>query len=102
MGGSAPENRGHAAGESTEPYVVILFSIHYVLKAEQLLKKKGVRHDVVPVPREISSDCGMAIIFAPENFTEVCGVLDTAQIAIARMFRKGNDGIYREINWKES
>ncbi|WP_457755511.1 DUF3343 domain-containing protein, partial [Thermodesulfatator indicus] len=42
--------------------VILLFpSIHYVLKAEKILKKEGVNLDLVPVPKEISSDCGMAL-----------------------------------------
>lgn len=48
----------------TGSYVAIFSSIHYVLKAEQLLKAGGIPLDVVPVPREISGDCGMAITFA--------------------------------------
>ena len=44
----------------TGSYVAIFFSIHYVLKAEQLLKAGNIPLDVVPVPREISGDCGMA------------------------------------------
>ncbi len=41
--------------------VFIFDSIHYVLKAEKALKKEGVSCELVPVPREISSDCGMAV-----------------------------------------
>jgi hypothetical protein len=41
---------------------VFLFgSIHHVMKAEKLLKGKGMEVDLIPVPREISSDCGVAI-----------------------------------------
>ncbi len=81
--------------------VLILFSIHYVLKAEKLLKNKGITHDVVPVPREISSDCGMALVFACEQFPEVRELLSASQIAIARIYGKGQDGVYHEIAWKE-
>ncbi|MGV1100590.1 DUF3343 domain-containing protein [Thiovibrio sp. JS02] len=95
---NAAEKKEHTA---PEPYVLILFSIHYVLKAEKLLKNSGISHDVVPVPREISSDCGMAILFAPESFARVRDILAAAQIAIARIHRKGRDGLYQEIAWKD-
>ena len=42
-------------------------SIHYVMKAEELLKEAGVTIDLVPVPREISSDCGMCIAFSKSD-----------------------------------
>ena len=40
-------------------------SIHQVLAAEQALKAAGLSPDLVPVPKEISADCGMAITLAP-------------------------------------
>ncbi len=81
--------------------MAIFFSIHYVLKAEQLLKQGGIALDVVPVPREISGDCGMAITFDSGQFTEVQSILGAANIAIARIFCKEAEGIFREIPWKE-
>lgn len=81
-------------------YVAIFFSIHYVLKAEQLLKAGNIALDVVPVPREISGDCGMAITFDPAQFNEVQNILGAADIAIARIFCKDAEGIFREIAWK--
>ena len=81
-------------------YVAIFFSIHYVLKAEQLLKAGNIPLDVVPVPREISGDCGMAITFAPEQLAAVQGILNVAGIAIARIFCKEAEGVFREIPWK--
>lgn len=81
-------------------YVAIFFSIHYVLKAEQLLKAGSIPLDVVPVPREISGDCGMAITFAPAQFAKVQGILAAADIDIARIFCKEAEGVFREIPWK--
>jgi len=31
------------------------------MKAEQLLKSAGIKHDIIPTPKEYSSDCGMSI-----------------------------------------
>ena len=84
----------------TGSYVAIFFSIHYVLKAEQLLKAGNIPLDVVPVPREISGDCGMAITFDSGKFAEVQGILAAAGIAIARIFCKEAEGVFREIPWK--
>jgi len=86
--------------QPTGSYVAIFSSIHYVLKAEQLLKAGSIPLDVVPVPREISGDCGMAITFAPVQLAAVQGILAAAGIAIARIFCKEAEGVFREIPWK--
>jgi len=49
---------------SRMPYYVILFkSVSYALKAEKILKDKGIAHKLIPVPKEISSDCGVCLRF---------------------------------------
>lgn len=48
------------------PRVLLIFeSIHHVLAAERALLDAGLAPDLVPVPREISANCGMAITVAP-------------------------------------
>ncbi|MBP6940689.1 MAG: DUF3343 domain-containing protein [Syntrophorhabdaceae bacterium] len=42
-------------------YFLIFYSIHDVLKAEKALKGRDVAIELVPVPRNLSSDCGMCI-----------------------------------------
>lgn len=42
-------------------YFLIFLTIHDVLKAEKALKGHGVEIELVPVPRNLSSDCGMCI-----------------------------------------
>jgi hypothetical protein len=42
-------------------YFVLFNTIHDVLKAEKALKKRSVEGEVVPVPRSLSSDCGVCI-----------------------------------------
>lgn len=44
-----------------EEWIVLFDSIHDVLGAERLLKERGLPVDLVPTPRSLSSDCGMAI-----------------------------------------
>ena len=41
--------------------LLVFASVHQVMKAEKILKKKGLRIDLVPMPRVISSDCGVAL-----------------------------------------
>jgi len=77
--------------------VVILGSIHFVLKAEERFKKAGIRHDVIPVPRRIGSDCGMAIAFAMADLAAVRAALKKAAIALVRLYRKEPGGSYSEL-----
>jgi len=43
--------------------VFIFHSIHRVMKAEKALKKAGLDVRLMPVPRQLSSDCGLSIAF---------------------------------------
>jgi hypothetical protein len=43
-------------------YAVILFhSTSYAIRAEKVLNKAGIQSKMVPVPRHLSSDCGVCI-----------------------------------------
>jgi hypothetical protein len=43
-------------------YLVILFdSVSSALQAEKILKGEGIPHKLIPVPKSISSDCGICI-----------------------------------------
>ncbi len=55
----------------TEPvieYIVALFqSVSHVMHAEYILKEAHVPHKIIPVPRVLSSECGVCIRLLPEN-----------------------------------
>lgn len=77
--------------------VVILFSIHFVLKAEKLFKKNNITHDVIPVPREISSDCGMAVEFPCREKERVADLLAAAGLRIAGVYVR-DANVFRSIS----
>jgi hypothetical protein len=44
------------------PYLVLLFdSVNAALLAERILKEEGITHKLIPVPRSVSTDCGVCI-----------------------------------------
>lgn len=44
---------------------VILFkAVSYALKAEKILKQEGLPFKLIPVPKNISSDCGVCLLIA--------------------------------------
>jgi hypothetical protein len=42
-------------------YFLLFDTIHDVLKADKILKKEKINYELVPVPRNLSSDCGMCV-----------------------------------------
>lgn len=47
---------------SLQKYYVILFSsVSHVMKAEKILNEKDISLKIIPVPKSISSDCGVCI-----------------------------------------
>jgi hypothetical protein len=62
-------------------------SIHDVMAAEKALKRAGVRHDLVPVPRHLGSDCGMAIDFSREDLPRFEAALAQAGIRARSIHR---------------
>jgi len=68
--------------------VIILSSIHRVMKAEKLLKGRGLKVDLIPVPREISSDCGVALELPSEMGEEALRLMDESRITIHECYRR--------------
>ena len=53
---------------SGNSYCVALFqSVNHTLLAEKLLKEAGIFIKMIPVPRNLSSDCGVCIRFSPQD-----------------------------------
>lgn len=64
------------------PSEVILFqSVHHALRAERLLKAADIPCKLIPVPRNLSSDCGVCLRFDPALRSRIEKVL-TGQVEI--------------------
>ncbi len=62
---------------STAPLKILLFdSTSAALQAEKLLKAQGLPFKIIPVPRHISSDCGVCIRFRAEDEGSVTNSLE--------------------------
>jgi len=42
-------------------YILVFESTHKVLKAEKELLAVGIKFDIIPTPKEITSDCGLSV-----------------------------------------
>lgn len=76
-------------------YVAIFNSVHRVMKAEKLLKERGKQILLIPAPRALSSDCGLAIRYAAEDRDEVEGVLREAELVPEEIFIKAGESYVR-------
>ena len=77
-------------------FIAIFHSIHRVLKAEKILKQAGVEFPLIPVPRQLTSDCGLALRFAPAASDSLLGILAEADLLPAELHQR-IDGAYRQI-----
>ena len=57
---------------------LIFQSIHNVMLAEELLLQADIAVEMVPVPREISSDCGMSLTCSSGDLEKVKTCLEKA------------------------
>lgn len=71
------EERGLGAPVAGE-IILIFRGTHQVLSAEKQLKRGGVPMRLIPVPRTLTSDCGLAIRIPPSGRDRASAVLSEA------------------------
>lgn len=67
--------------------IAIFHSIHRVMKAEKILKQGKVDILLIPVPRQLSSDCGLAIRYAEQERERVEEILREEGLIPAETYR---------------
>jgi hypothetical protein len=77
-------------------YVFLFESVHRVIKAEKLLKGKGIKVDLIPVPREISSECGVAIELSAESEKEAFLLLGENKVSVLECYTRGPGGTFEK------
>jgi len=80
---------------SDAPRSILLFpSIHHVLAAERVLQEARIWYDLVPAPRELSSNCGVAIEVRQADLPRVGE--SAGRLGAFRAFRRAVEG-YEEM-----
>ena len=70
-------------------WCVLLFdSVSQVLLAEKVLKQAALGHKVIPVPRQISSDCGVCVRIRQADESKAEETIRQSNIDIAGIFRR--------------
>jgi hypothetical protein len=66
----------------TEYGVVLFYTTSSAVRAEKLLRKESYAVKLIPVPRQFSSDCGIALRFDWHQHGQVRSALDEAHVEI--------------------
>lgn len=63
-------------------YRVLMFpSVHYVMRAEKLLRDVMVFAESITAPREFTPDCGVALLIRKEDLEQALSVLKEKGLA---------------------
>jgi hypothetical protein len=60
--------------------VILFASTHFAILAEKLAKEKGCAVKLIPVPRQLSSDCGVCLRFSWDQKKEIEEALNQAGV----------------------
>ena len=72
--------------------MVLFDSVHHAIVAERAFVKAGLWCDLVPTPRQLSSDCGMALEFRGEEVERVRELLASPALRWRGVHRGGAGG----------
>jgi len=81
--------------------VAIFHSIQRVMKAEKQLLALNLDILLIPVPRRLSADCGMAIRFSLQSLAVINAALAQVNISIAEIWVM-QEGDFRPLDLKEA
>lgn len=68
--------------------VVVFDSIHHVLAAERVFQERSVWCDLIPTPGDLSSDCGMALVYDPADHDKIAGFLDDPRARVRGVYER--------------
>jgi hypothetical protein len=78
-------------------YVLVLPSIHHILKVEKGAKSRSIPMELIPTPRQISSDCGMAVEVHRDNLDRLLSMVEQSKVPEWKLYcREGGD--YRPVS----
>lgn len=62
--------------------VIIVYSTSHAMRIERLLQEKGITCKMIPVPRQISSDCGVCVRILRSDIKTARQATKEAQVEI--------------------
>jgi len=84
---------------ATDPVLILIFrGTHQVLSAEKRLKGGGVPLRLIPVPRRLTSDCGLAIRIPLDHRDRARDILSHARLLPVSAHLPRVDGEYDTVS----
>ena len=80
-------------------FLAVFNSAHRVMKAENILKKCGIAILLIPAPRALSTDCGLAIRYDGDLNNSVLQALMIEKLLPDTIYRKESNSHYEPI-WR--
>ncbi len=74
--------------------LLLLASVHDVMSLNRRLEGAGIATDMVPVPKELSSECGVALGLPEETLAAARELLDEKFTGSIRVFQR-EEGAFR-------
>ncbi|MGD1978017.1 MAG: DUF3343 domain-containing protein [Akkermansiaceae bacterium] len=62
--------------------VVLVYSTSHAIRIEKLLKAEKIPSKLIPVPRHLSSDCGVCVRFESSDREDVDRILERTAIKV--------------------
>lgn len=82
--------------DSPETCVIVCESVHAVMALERALKDAGIRVEMIPTPRALTSDCGMALEISTADTGLLAGIREERHVAWLGVYRR-QDGAYHPL-----
>ena len=77
--------------------LAVFNSAHRVMKAENILKRCGLAILLIPAPRALSTDCGLAIRYNSDLHDSILQSLTSEKLLPDFIYRKDSDTHYEPI-----
>jgi hypothetical protein len=62
--------------------VILVYSTSHALKSERTLEQASIECKLIPVPRQLSSDCGVCVRVERDDTERACKALQAARVEI--------------------
>lgn len=63
-------------------------SVSYAMKAEAALKKYDIQYKIIPVPRSISSSCGLCVRFYSDDIDKLKLIISNDSLAYENIYNE--------------
>jgi hypothetical protein len=81
-----------------EKFIIISFeSTHMAIKSEKLLLKNNHHAKIIPVPREITASCGLALRVKVDDYEVSKNILEENQVKISGFYLMKREGLKKEV-----